>query len=84
MAPLFILLYIQTPLTSILQSMNMSYESMKSTIYGFIIKLIIMIILSYLKFGIYSYIIPLLINIVFVTIHNYVIIKRNPRLQVVC
>ena len=77
MAPLFILLYIQTPLTSILQSMNMSYESMKSTIYGFIIKLIIMIILSYLKFGIYSYIIPLLINIVFVTIHNYVIIKRK-------
>ena len=77
MAPLFILLYIQTPLTSILQSMNMSYESMKSTIYGFIIKLIFMIMFSYLKFGIYSYIIPLLINIVFVTIHNYVIIKRK-------
>ena len=77
MGPFFILLYIQTPLTSILQSINMSKESMKSTIYGFIIKIIFMIILSYLKFGIYSYIIPLIINIVFVTIHNYILIKRK-------
>lgn len=77
MAPFFILLYIQTPLTSILQSINMAKESMKSTIYGVIIKTILMIVLSFLKFGIYSFVIPLLVNIIFVTIHNYIVIKKK-------
>ena len=77
MAPVFILLYIQGPLTSILQSINKAKESMKSTIYGTIIKITLMIVLSFLKFGIYAYIIPMLINIVFVTIRNYIDIKRT-------
>ena len=77
MAPIFILLYIQSPLTSILQSINKAKESMKATIYGIIIKTILMVILSYLHFGIYSYIYPMLINIIFVTIHNYLSIKKS-------
>ena len=77
MAPIFILLYIQTPLTSILQSINKAKESMKSTIEGIIIKTLLMIILSYLKFGILSFIIPMLVNIVYVTIHNYIVIKKE-------
>lgn len=77
MAPIFILLYIQSPLTSILQSINKAKESMKATIYGIIIKTILMVIFSYLHFGIYSYIYPMLINIIFVTIHNYLSIKKS-------
>lgn len=77
MAPIFILLYIQTPLTSILQSINKAKESMKATIEGIIIKLILMIIFSFLKFNMMAYIIPMLINIIFVTIHNYVVIKKT-------
>ena len=77
MAPFFILLYIQTPLTSILQSINKSKETMKSTIEGTIIKYILMIILSFMNFKIYSYIIPMLINILYVTIHNYIVIKKT-------
>ena len=71
MAPFFILLYIQGPLTSILQSINKSKDAMKGTIIGTIIKIILMIVLSYMHMGIYSLIIPIIINIVFVTIHNY-------------
>lgn len=77
MSPIFILLYIQTPLTSILQSINKAKESMKSTIEGTIIKTILMIILSFMHFGMYSYIIPMLINIIYVTIHNYLVIKKE-------
>lgn len=75
--PAFILLYIQTPLTSILQSINLANESMKATIYGVIIKTILMIILAFLKFGIYSFIYPMIINIIFVTIHNYIKINKK-------
>ncbi|MBQ3475468.1 MAG: oligosaccharide flippase family protein [Bacilli bacterium] len=77
LAPFFILLYIQTPLTSILQSINLAKESMKSTIYGIIIKIVLMIILSFLKFGIFAFIYPMIINIIFVTVHNYLKIKKE-------
>lgn len=77
MSPVFILLYIQGPLTSILQAINKAKESLKSTIEGIIIKTILMILLSYMHFGIYSLIYPILINIIYVTIHNYIVIKKS-------
>ncbi len=77
MSPIFILLYVQSPLTSILQSINKSKESMKSTIEGIIIKTLLMIILSFMHFGMYSLIIPMLVNIIYVTIHNYIVIKKS-------
>ena len=77
LAPFFLLLYIQTPLTSILQSINSSKESMKATIIGVIIKTILMIILSYLRFGMLAFIIPMITNIVYVTIHNYISINKK-------
>jgi stage V sporulation protein B len=77
MAPIFILLYIQTPLTSILQSINKSKESMKSTIEGIIIKTILMVIFSFMHLGIYAFIYPMLINIIYVTIHNFIVIKKT-------
>ena len=77
MAPIFILLYIQSPLTAILQSINLANKSMLSTIYGVIIKTVLMIILSFLKCGIYAFIIPMLLNIIFVTTYNYIQIKKH-------
>ena len=77
MSPIFILLYIQTPLTSILQSINKSKDAMKGTIEGIIIKTILMIVLSYLKLGMMSYTIPVLINIIYVTIHNFIVLKKT-------
>ncbi len=77
MAPIFIFLYLETPLSSILQSMNMAKETMKISIYGIIIKNILMILLSFLNFKIYSFIIPMLINILFVTFYNLIILIKK-------
>lgn len=77
MAPIFIFLYLETPISAILQSMNMSKETMKISIIGILIKNILMIILSFLNFKIYSFIIPMLINILFVSIYNFILLKRK-------
>lgn len=77
MSFIFILLYIQGPLSSILQSINKAKEAMKITIIGVLLKLLLTIILSFLHFGIYAYIYPMLINILFVTLLDYIVIKKN-------
>lgn len=77
MSFIFILLYIQGPLSSILQSINKAKEAMKITVIGVILKLLLTIILSFLHFGIYAYIYPMLINILFVTLLDYIVIKKN-------
>ena len=77
MSFIFILLYIQGPLSSILQSINKAKDAMKITIIGVLLKLLLTIILSFLHFGIYAYIYPMLINILFVTLLDYIVIKKN-------
>lgn len=77
MSFIFILLYIQGPLSSILQSINKAKDAMKITVIGVILKLLLTIILSFLHFGIYAYIYPMLINILFVTLLDYIVIKKN-------
>lgn len=77
LAPFFLLLYIQTPLTSILQSINSAKESMKATIIGSLIKIVLIIVFSYLRIGMYAFIIPMIINIIYVTIHNYISINKK-------
>lgn len=77
MSFIFILLYIQGPLSSILQSINKAKDAMKITVSGVILKLLLTIILSFLHFGIYAYIYPMLINILFVTLLDYIVIKKN-------
>ena len=76
-APIFILLYLEGPLNSILQSFNKSKTILITSIIGIIIKYILMIILSYLKFGIYSFIIPMLINIIITVLLNGIKIKKE-------
>lgn len=74
-APFFLLHYIQGPLTAYLQAINKAKIAMKGTLYGAIIKIILLIILS--KFiGIWGFIISSLTNIFYVTIqHIYYTIK---------
>lgn len=76
-APVFILLYLEGPINSILQSINKSKTILLTSIIGIIIKYILMIILSYLKYGIYSFIIPMLINIIIVVLLNLIKIKKE-------
>lgn len=78
-SPFFLLYYIQGPLTSSMQAMNKANIAMIGTLIGAIIKTILLLLLSYLKIGIWGLIIANLVNIIFITAHHfyYVFIKNN-------
>ena len=69
-APFFLLHYIQAPLTSSLNGMGYSKEAMKGTLYGAVIKIISLILLSLSKIGLWSLPISSILNILTVTIHH--------------
>ena len=69
-APIFILHYIQAPLTTSMQGMGLAKEAMMGTLYGSIIKTILLFVLSLFKIGLWGLIIANLCNIIFVTIHH--------------
>ncbi len=77
LAPVFILLYLEGPINSILQSFNKSKYILITSIIGIIIKYILMIILSNLKLGIYAFIIPMLINIIIIVLLNFLKLKKE-------
>ncbi len=70
MAPFFVLFYLEGPLVSTLQAIGKSNETMKITLYGILIKLGIMAILSLCHIGMYSLVIAEIINIIFVVFTN--------------
>jgi stage V sporulation protein B len=70
-APIFILYYIQGPLTTSMQAMNKAREAMNGTLIGAIIKNILLFFLSYLHIGIWGLLIASLVNIIFITIHHF-------------
>lgn len=76
LAPIFILYYIQAPLTSSLQAMGLAKQAMMGTFKGIIIKTILLIILSSLKIGLYGLIIALSVNIIYVTIHHFKCVRK--------
>ena len=77
LAPICILHYIQSPLTSAMQAMNKSVSAMNATIIGSIIKVILLFSLSYLHIGMWGLIIATSINIIYVTLHHIKHIKRT-------
>lgn len=76
-APFFLLHYIQAPLTSCMQAMGMAKESMYGTLVGSIIKTVLLVILSFLKIGIWSLVISSILNIIYVTIHHYYHVNKT-------
>lgn len=76
MAPLFLILYIESPLVASMQAMGKSFVAMKGTLIGTILKLILLSVLTFLKIGLYGYITSILFNIVFVTIYQYYHINK--------
>lgn len=77
LAPICLLHYIQSPLTSSLQAMGKAKTAMMGTLYGMIIRTILLFTLSYLKIGLWSLIIASSINIIIVTIHQIIHIKKE-------
>lgn len=76
LSPIFILQYLESPINSALNAMGKVKITFKTTLYGVIIKLSLITILSLFKIGIYSLIISEIINILFVTIYNIYKIKK--------
>ena len=72
----FIFYYLEAPLSSILQALNYSKYTFKTSTIGVFIKLILMFLLSFLKIGLYSLLIAEAINIIYVVISNYYKIKK--------
>ena len=76
LAPFFVLFYLEGVLTSTLQALGYAKTTMKISLWGVIIKLSIMSILSLCHIGIYSLAIAEIINILFVVILNFKKIKE--------
>lgn len=77
LAPVFLIHYVQGPLTSSLQAMNKSKEAFSSTFKGIIIKTVLLFVLSLLKIGMYSLIIATIVNIIYVTYHQYKLVRKS-------
>ena len=68
--------YLEGVLTSSLQALGYAKVTMNITLYGVIIKLFIMAILSLCHIGIYSLVIAEIINIFFVVFFNFKHLKK--------
>ncbi|MDD2518857.1 MAG: polysaccharide biosynthesis protein [Bacilli bacterium] len=77
LAPIFILYYIQIPLTSSLQAMGKAKEAMNGTLVGIIIKTSVLFIFSSFKIGLWGLVVATSINILYVTIHHYRCVYRS-------
>lgn len=77
MAPICLLYYFQSPLSSSLQAMGKAKDSMTGTILGVSIKLITLIIGCNLKIGLWGLIISTCSNIIVVTIYDYLKVKKH-------
>ena len=76
-APIFLLYYIQSPLTSAMQGMNKAKEAMMGTLYGAVIRTILLFILSMCHIGMWGLLIASSVNIIFITIHHFYYVFRN-------
>lgn len=75
LAPFFVLFYLEGVLTSALQALGHAKITMNITLWGVILKLLVMAILSLCHIGIYSLVIAEIINIWFVVLINFKYLK---------
>lgn len=75
-APICLLHYIQSPISSTLQAMNSAKISMMGTFIGMILRTISLFVFSFFKIGLWGLIIATSINIIFVTIFDFYNVKK--------
>lgn len=75
LAPICLIQYIQSPLSSSLQAMGKAKSAMNATIIGMITRITLLFILSSLKIGIWGLVISTSISIIIVTSYQYFKIK---------
>lgn len=76
LAPIFLIFYIQSPLTATLQAMGKAKEAMNGTLQGIILRTLLLAFLSTFKIGMYGLIIASSVNILYVTLHQYKYVKK--------
>lgn len=70
LAPICLLQYIQSPLSSSLDAMGKSSAAMMGTLYGMLTRTLLLFLLSFFKIGIWGLIIAVSINVFVVTIYE--------------
>lgn len=76
LAPVYLLHYIEIPLSGTLQAMNKAKDSMFNTLKGTIIKNILLLSLSFLNIGIYSLLIAVSSGILVITILDFIKVRK--------
>ena len=76
LAPICLLHYIQAPLTSTLQAIGKSNVAMLGTLVGMILRTLTLIICCNLGLGLWSLVIASSINIIYVTIHHIIDVRK--------
>lgn len=77
LSPFIVLFYIQYPLSNSIQALGKSKTALKISFISSIIRIISIIVLSLLKFGMYSLILSLIINLIITTYLYYKEIKNT-------
>lgn len=78
MAPVFLLLYFQAPLTSTLQAIDKANQAMNTTFSSSVIKIIMMVVLLQIpNLNIYGLVISVLFNVVFVTGWHFLLVRKH-------
>lgn len=68
--------YIQSPISSSLQAMGKANDSMKGTLFGMIIRSVVLIIGCSIHIGMWGLVIATSVNIIFVTLYDYSKVKK--------
>lgn len=76
LSPIFILYSLEAPLSAFLEATGNATKVMTDNLMGIIIKTVFLFILSFLKIGMYSLLISMIINILIVTIKHAINIKK--------
>ncbi|MDD2435621.1 MAG: oligosaccharide flippase family protein [Bacilli bacterium] len=82
LAPLFLLLYIQTPLVSSLQAMGKAKSALYTTLISVLLRTLTLFLFSYLKIGLWGLIISISLNIIFVTISDFNIVFKTLKIKI--
>lgn len=77
LAPICLFHYIQSPLTSSLQAMGKAKEAMNGTLIGTIVRIISLFLLCHLKIGLWALVWSSAINMIVVTIHQYICVNKS-------
>ena len=76
MAPIFLLYYIEMPLSAFLQATGYPKKAMYDNLIGVIIKILIIFILGYFKIALLNLVIAILADIIIVTILHFFNTKK--------